>query len=243
MFEGSLVESRGLAVSATQRWTAVGSATLQFALAGFLVAIPLLRPQSLPVLADMPRLTVPLKSKPPVVRVRTDAAASSSTATSAPAANSAPAASGVALWLHPTGISDGPEPNFDPNLKMGEGPAGLGNLAIGTGTPGPMVTVAPARKSGPVVLSKGVTAGMLLAPIQPVYPAIARAAGVQGTVMLEAVISKAGRIESLRAVSGPAMLRGAALDAVSAARYRPYLLNGEPTEVQTTVTVVFRLGS
>jgi protein TonB len=57
------------------------------------------------------------------------------------------------------------------------------------------------------------------------------------------VISKAGRIESLHAVSGPEMLRGAALAAVQAARYRPYLLSGEPTEVQTTVTVVFRLGS
>jgi protein TonB len=84
---------------------------------------------------------------------------------------------------------------------------------------------------------------MLLAPIQPVYPAIARAAGVHGTVVMEAVISKTGRIESLRAVSGPDMLRTAALTAVQAARYRPYLLSGVPTEVQTTITVVFTLGS
>jgi protein TonB len=84
---------------------------------------------------------------------------------------------------------------------------------------------------------------MLLAPIMPVYPAIAKAAGVQGAVVLEAVISKTGRIESLHAVSGPQMLRGAALDAVQAARYQPYRLNGEATEVQTTITVVFRLGS
>jgi protein TonB len=76
-----------------------------------------------------------------------------------------------------------------------------------------------------------------------VYPAIAKAAGVQGTVVMEAVISKAGRIESLRAVSGPEMLRNSALEAAGAARYRPYLLNGEPTEVQTTITVVFKLGS
>jgi protein TonB len=92
-------------------------------------------------------------------------------------------------------------------------------------------------------LSTGVTAGLLLAPIQPAYPAIARAAGVQGTVMLEAVISKAGRIESLHVVSGPPLLRDAALNAVAAARYKPYLLNGEPTEVQTTITVMFKLGS
>jgi protein TonB len=60
---------------------------------------------------------------------------------------------------------------------------------------------------------------------------------------MEAVISKAGRIESLHAISGPQMLRTAALTAVEAARYRPYLLNGEPTEVQTTITVIFQLGS
>jgi periplasmic protein TonB len=83
---------------------------------------------------------------------------------------------------------------------------------------------------------------MLLAPIRPVYPAMAQAARVQGAVVLEAVISKEGRIESLHAVSGPMMLQRAAVDAVSAARYRPYLLNGQPTEVETTVTVVFTLG-
>jgi protein TonB len=88
-----------------------------------------------------------------------------------------------------------------------------------------------------------VTAGLLLAPIQPVYPVIAKATGVQGTVVLEAIISKAGRIESLHAVSGPPLLRGAALNAVTVARYKPYLLNGEPTEVQATITVVFKLGS
>ncbi len=87
------------------------------------------------------------------------------------------------------------------------------------------------------------TAGLLLTPIQPVYPRIAVAAGIQGTVVMEAVISKTGRIESLHVVSGSPMLQTAALDAVRGARYRPYLLNGEPTEVQTTISVNFRLGS
>ncbi|MGA2219181.1 MAG: energy transducer TonB, partial [Terracidiphilus sp.] len=66
--------------------------------------------------------------------------------------------------------------------------------------------------------------------------------GVQGTVVLEAIISKQGTIESLRVVSGPPMLQQAARDAVSAWRYRPYLLNGEPVAVETTVNVVFTLG-
>jgi protein TonB len=84
---------------------------------------------------------------------------------------------------------------------------------------------------------------MLLAPIRPAYPAIAKAAGVSGVVVVEAVISKAGTVESLRVLSGPDLLRAAALDAIRAARYHPYLLNGEPTEVQTTFTVNFRLGA
>ncbi len=79
-------------------------------------------------------------------------------------------------------------------------------------------------------------------PIRPVYPAIARAAGVQGTVVVTALISRAGMIESLRVVSGPPMLQNAAVEAIRAARYQPYRLNGEPTEVETTITVNFRMG-
>jgi protein TonB len=120
------------------------------------------------------------------------------------------------------------------------GPFGVLN-ALGGG--GSNVAVVRARDPGPVHVSGGVSEGLLLTPIRPIYPAIARAAWVQGTVVMEAVISKAGRIERLRAVSGPEMLRGAALSAVQAARYRPYLLSGEPTEVQTTVTVVFTLAN
>jgi periplasmic protein TonB len=81
-----------------------------------------------------------------------------------------------------------------------------------------------------------------LTPIRPVYPAIARAAHVEGVVVVEAVISRMGTIESLRVVSGPEMLRGAALEAIREARYQPYRLNGEPVEVQTTITVNFRMG-
>jgi protein TonB len=84
---------------------------------------------------------------------------------------------------------------------------------------------------------------MLLAPIQPLYPPIAKAAHREGTVIIHAIISKEGRIESANVVSGPAMLTGAALDAVRNAHYRPYLLNGQPTEVETTFSINFRLSS
>ena len=83
---------------------------------------------------------------------------------------------------------------------------------------------------------------MALQQKPPVYPAIARTAGIQGTVILQATISKAGTIENLRAVSGPPMLQQAAIDAVKTWVYRPYLLDGQPVEVETTVEVVFTLG-
>ena len=91
-------------------------------------------------------------------------------------------------------------------------------------------------------ISSGVAAGMLLQKTQPVYPPIAKAARVQGTVVLQAKISKTGSIEDLHVISGPAMLQQAALDAVKSWRYRPYLLNNEPVEVETTVNVIFTLG-
>jgi protein TonB len=242
MFEGSLVESRGLVGAGSRKWTTVGSLTLQCALAGALVAIPLLRPQVLRIPAASAPLIAPFLRRPPVI-VRTLNAAASASAMSAPAmAGPSPAAAlGRTIWPRPGDEVD----EGAPTVEIGTGMSGGGiSLADGLGDVGtrPGISVATEKRSGPVAISSGVTAGMLLAPIQPIYPAIARAAGVRGTVVLEAVISKAGRIESLHAVSGPAMLRQAALDAVSAARYRPYLLNGQPTEVETTITVVFTLG-
>ena len=76
----------------------------------------------------------------------------------------------------------------------------------------------------------------------PVYPPIAKTARVQGTVVIQATISKTGSIENPHVVSGPAMLRQAALDAVKTGAYRPYMLDGEPVDVETTVNVNFALG-
>jgi protein TonB len=83
---------------------------------------------------------------------------------------------------------------------------------------------------------------MLIQKTTPIYPPIAKAARVQGTVVLQAQISKQGTIENLHVISGPAMLQQAALDAVKTWRYKPYLLNGEPVEVETTVNVIFTVG-
>jgi protein TonB len=92
-------------------------------------------------------------------------------------------------------------------------------------------------------VSAGVAQGLLIQKTTPVYPAMAKSARIAGTVVLQAIISKTGSIQGLRAVSGPLMLRQSALDAVRTWRYRPYKLDNQPVEVDTTVMVVFNLGS
>lgn len=92
-----------------------------------------------------------------------------------------------------------------------------------------------------VRLSQGVTDGMVISKVQPVYPAVARAARVEGVVVLKAVIDKDGNIQGLTVLSGSVLLRQAAIDAVSQWHYRPYLLSGQPVEVDATVQVIFQI--
>jgi len=103
----------------------------------------------------------------------------------------------------------------------------------------PKVKVEASKK--PVNISAGIAVGLLMQRTNPIYPAIARSAHVSGTVVIQATISKSGTIENPRVVSGPTMLRQSALDAVKTWRYKPYLLDGQPMEVETTVNVVFTL--
>jgi protein TonB len=102
----------------------------------------------------------------------------------------------------------------------------------------------PAPAPAPVVRTfrtSSVLAGSLVRRVQPAYPPLAKAARIQGEVVLAAIISKAGTIEELQALSGHPMLVAAAVEAVRQWRYRPYLLNGESVEVETRITVNFTL--
>jgi TonB family protein len=92
-----------------------------------------------------------------------------------------------------------------------------------------------------VSVSQGVSEGLLLHKIAPVYPPEAKRQHVQGTVVLRAVIGKDGRLVDLEAVSGPPQLVEAAVGAVQQWRYKPYTLAGEPVEIQTMITVNFQL--
>jgi len=108
-----------------------------------------------------------------------------------------------------------------------------------------LAAVPKLSKPAPIVqrvrVSQGVTKGMLIYRIEPAYPPLAREARIHGVVVLTAIIDKDGNVQNLQLVSGHPMLAPAAIEAVKQWRYKPFLLNGQPLEVETTVTVTFRL--
>jgi len=98
----------------------------------------------------------------------------------------------------------------------------------------------PKPAPGIVRISQGVSQGLLLKKVQPVYPPIAKQLGREGAVQLLATIDKYGEIKKVQALSGDSLLTKAAVDAVKGWEYRPYLLNGQPVEIETQITIVFR---
>jgi TonB family protein len=105
----------------------------------------------------------------------------------------------------------------------------------------PLASEAPAEDNRSDALSGAGLAGMLLQKVIPVYPAAARREGVQGQVVLKAVIGKDGSIAELRPMQGPQALTAAAMEAVQHWRFRPYELKGKPVEVETDIRVNFAL--
>ncbi len=242
MFEDSLIESSGR-IKTKRGWTTLVSVVLQMIVVGILILIPLIYTEALP----KQQLTSFLVAPPP------------------PPPPPPPAAAVVqAVKVIQTDIVDGqlrtptkipqkiqmitedePPPAVASGGVVGGVPGGvpggqmggvLGGIISATPVAVPKVA-APSR----VRVSQGVVQGNAISQPKPLYPQMARMARVQGTVVLQAVISKSGNIENLRVVSGHAMLQQSALDAVRQWRYRPYLLNGEPVEVETQITVNFNL--
>jgi protein TonB len=113
----------------------------------------------------------------------------------------------------------------------------LGGILGGTNMP-PPPKAAPQR----IRVGGNVQQAAIVHQMQPVYPQIAKTAHIQGTVILHAIIAKDGTVQELQYVSGPPLLMRNAMDAVRQWRYRPTLLNGEPVEVDTTISVIFTLG-
>jgi len=102
----------------------------------------------------------------------------------------------------------------------------------------------PPKPAAPQRVKQGgnVTAALILNQTRPLYPALARQARIQGNVVLHAIIDKEGKVAQLEVISGHPLLVQSALDAVKQWRYKPTQLNGDPVEVDTTITVTFTMG-
>lgn len=239
MFEDSLVESRGR-IRTQSKWFAIGSFVAEAILLLLFIVVPLFHPEALPR-QSLERLLIapPASHAPAVVQARRTATVSSARQPLPSLQEQLQAPRSIPV-MTATIVDSGP-----PGSSIGEIGGATGNGIPGgmdLGSPPPPMVVRPPAPKRPLAISSGVATGQLLSPIRPVYPAIAKQARIQGTVMLEATISRQGSIENLQVIEGPPMLRQAAIDAVALARYRPFLLNGEPVEVQTTIRVIFSLG-
>ncbi|MGZ4870769.1 MAG: energy transducer TonB [Candidatus Angelobacter sp.] len=239
MFEDSLMESGGR-IKTNQKWTGLISTLIQLGLVGFLVLLPLIFTEALP----KGQLTTWLVAPPP------------------PPPPPPPAAPQIQQHVQKVSeIVDGAlrTPSKIPKKVqmiqqeeapqqssgvvggvVGGVPGGSAGGVIGgiIGSAAPPPKVATPQK---LRVSSGVADGLKIHDVTPSYPQMARIAHIQGDVLLQATISKSGVIENLRAVQGHPILIQAAMDAVKQWKYKPYILNGEPVEVETTIKVQFHM--
>ena len=240
MFEQTFVNTHA---PAGKPLTVAASLMLQTALVGALILIPLLHPDVLhpnfemPVWVPMKRAVQKLEPAPP-----------------SPQQHAAPRPTFPHPLLMPTTVPariarivDAP-PEGD-LIIAGPGPA-TGAATVLTGMtqplperpPQPPPAPAPAPvPSGPIHVSTGVQSAKLLYGPKPLYPPLAKAARVHGTVKIQAIIASDGVIRNVQLISGPALLAEAALNTVKQWRYQPTLLNRNAVEVITEIDVVFTL--
>jgi protein TonB len=243
MFEDSLIESGGRLKTKRGR-TSVVAFGIEFMIIGVMVLIPLIFTEALPKQQLMTFLVAPPPPPPPpppaaapvkIVKViQTDIVNGElRTPTKIP------------QKVQMIKEDEAPPPVMASTGVVGGVPGGVPGGSM-TGVLGGIVnstTVAVPKIATPqrVRVSSGVQSGLLVRRVNPSYPPLARQARIQGVVLLQAQISKDGNIENLQLISGHPMLAPAAIEAVKQWKYKPYLLNGEPVEVETQVQVNFTL--
>ena len=237
MFEDSTFESTGKIKTRSRRWMLVTLA-VNGAILASLVLLPLIYPGALPRHTITKLLVAPEAPKPEVRTepVRVQPARQHNFTEFDQGRLVAP---GVIPRTPLT--PSGPELPFHPD---GLGLDQAGDVVGGDGKGifnGQKMTVVRSPVPTSIHLSSKLVEGNLIFKSVPQYPAIAKATRTEGVVVLQAMISKAGMIEGLHVISGSPMLQQAALDAVKNWRYRPYMLNGQAVEVETTVNVIFKL--
>ncbi|MGA2426497.1 MAG: energy transducer TonB [Terriglobales bacterium] len=220
-------------------WSALASFTMQVFGMGLLLLIPLLTIQGPPKLQwlEAPILMPPPAPAPPTSGQRTIHRSNFNGGQ----LQQPPAIQSTIATANEQQVASAPD--FDDvgvigrNNRRGGGIPGSVGPSVDVFVVAPPPTPAPTH---PLKISHWAE-GNLIYRAQPSYPPLARQARVQGAVELRAIISTAGRIENLVVVRGHPMLSAAAIEAVRQWRYRPYLLNNEPIEVETEITVNFVL--
>jgi periplasmic protein TonB len=222
-------------------WTTLASFAAQMLGVGVLLMLPLIYNQALPQL----RLSGPDLIAPPPGPAAPPMHARSATSARSNVANDGSVIEPTSIPREIESVVEtAPPPPVDLAGVGVQGSTGgrgalnsvmnsIGN-ALNSAAPPPPPSVYALRRS--VMME-----GNLVHRVQPEYPALARSTRIQGQVLLRAVISREGTIENLQVLAGHPMLVRAAIDAVRQWRYRPYILNGEPVEVETQVTVNFIL--
>jgi len=243
MFEDSLIESGGRLKTKRGR-TSVVAFMLEAMIIGVMVLIPLIFTEALPKQQLMTFLVAPPPPPPPppppaaapvkiVKQIQTDIVNGElRTPTKIPKKIQMIKEDEAPPPIASTGVVGG-VPGGIPGGSMG----GVIGSVLST-TPVAVPKIATPQR---VRVSSGVSQGLLIRKVAPNYPPLARQARIQGSVVLQAQISKEGTIQNLQLISGHPMLAPAAIEAVKQWRYRPYLLNGEPVEVETTIQVNFTL--
>jgi periplasmic protein TonB len=242
MFEDSLLESGGKFKTKRGATTTI-AVVAQIALIGVLVLIPLIYTEALPKQQLMTFLVAPPPPPPPppppaaapvhvVKKIETDL-------------NNGQLRTPTAIPKKVAMIKeDEPPPSAGAGVMggvTGGVPGGQMGGVIGGIISSAPVAVPKVATPQKVRVSQGVSEGLLLHKVTPSYPALAKQARIQGSVVLQATIGKDGSIQNLHVLSGHPMLTQAAIDAVRQWKYKPYLLNGESVEVETTVQVNFTL--
>lgn len=238
MFEDSLMESGGKIRTQT-KWTTPISLLIQALLVGFVILLPLIYTEALPsrllntmVVAPPPP---PPPPPPPAPMVKTIPHVSEVVNGELRTPSKIPKKINMVEEHEAPPPSSGVIGGVVGGVPGGSAGGVIGGLIQSTAPPPKVATPQKVR------ISQGVAEGNLQHKVEPTYPQMAKIAHIQGDVVIQAVISKSGTIENLRVVQGHPMLMQAALDAVKQWKYRPYMLNGEPVEVETTITVRFHM--
>ncbi len=233
MFEDATFETMGTIHTRSRNWM-LATFGLNASILAALIAIPLCYPSALPqmVSAILMEAPAPVEETWPVAPQEHMPA----TQTEMP----------EGVLQAPSRVPRDPYIPTTPEPRMTGDVMSLGGTVTGAGSAdnpfgGHHVQPVVQQVVKPRQISSGVMEGMLIDKVLPVYPAPARAMHIAGRVELQATISRDGTIDHLRVVDGPMLLQAAALEAVRQWRYRPYLLNGEPVEVETTINVDFKL--